>query len=262
MKSFLLLFALFITLYVSAQEHFPYKRPELLMGTTVTVLPLSKYHAFQYYQNYYADKSLSAYYKGGMKTPKEALENRKFRVLAVEQLTKEPASENFWITLKDETTGETVYHFYDAEMQSRDEYNFEVEGGLSLPADFYCDYITEMEFPDGGSRYSLKQSTFELVKTKVNGKATYTLSIKLYSSPSVGRWPLGIIGEDGSKVTLKNLGMYVVGKKTYTGGDITVKELEAISKFKPVSIEYGDKTQVFIFGELLQNGIPCMLSKP
>lgn len=105
MRNFILLITLFITLYISAQEHFPYKHPELLVGKTVTVLPIGQYDFSQLYQNFYAGKSFSAYYKGKREIPKEMLEGRKFHVAAVEPNRIEKDYEDYWITLKDTASG-------------------------------------------------------------------------------------------------------------------------------------------------------------
>lgn len=84
-KNLTLIIALLLSLSANAQTNFPYKRPELLQGKTVTVLPIGQYSFSQLYKNFYAGKSLSAYYKGKREIPKEMLEGRKFNVAAVEQ---------------------------------------------------------------------------------------------------------------------------------------------------------------------------------
>lgn len=87
MKSIFLIFTFIFSLTANAQEHFPYKRPELLVGKTVTILPIDKYSSVQEYREFYAEKKLSKYYKGKLQAPKAALESRKFTVLAVESMT-------------------------------------------------------------------------------------------------------------------------------------------------------------------------------
>ena len=262
MRNFILLITLFITLYISAQEHFPYKHPELLVGKTVTVLPIGQYDFSQLYQNFYAGKSFSAYYKGKREIPKEMLEGRKFHVAAVEPNRIEKDYEDYWITLKDTASGETLYYLYNKSREKRGEYYFEVEGGLDLPADFYCDYIEKMEMPDGTNRYTLGQSVFEVIRSGPKAKPYYTLSLQFFKDTYLKLGPLTIVMEDGSKLVLKGTGYYVVSGRSYVGGEITAKEMEALTKSKPVSFEYDGKSQMlFMDGDVLQKGSACLLTK-
>lgn len=260
-KKLILIIALLLSLGANAQTSFPYKRPELLLGKTVTVMPIGQYNFSQLYQNFYAGKSFSAYYKGKREIPKEMLEGRKFNVAAVEQNRTEKDYEDYWITLKDTAAGETLYYLYSKSRKKRGEYYFEVEGGLDLPADFYCDYIEKMEMPDGTNRYTLNQSVFEVVRSGPKAKPYYTLSLQFFKDTSLKLGPLTIVMEDGSKLVIKGTGTYVVSGRSYVGGEVTAKQLEALSKSKPVSFEYDGKSQLLLIGgDILQKGSACLLT--
>lgn len=261
MKNFILLFALFITLYVSAQEHFPYKRPELLVGKKITIVPIGQNAIAQSYKRFYTEKNLSKYYNGNPDIPKTAMESRKLSVLAVEPNRTEKDFEDYWVTLKDLATGETLYYLYSKETKSRREYYFDVDGGLMLPPDFYCDYIEEMKMPDGTFKYTLNRLVFELVRSGTNSKPYYTLAFQFFKDSSLKMGPLTIVMEDGSKLVLKGTGAYVVSGRSYVGGEITAKELDALTKSKPVSFEYDGKSQMLMNGEILQKGSACLLAK-
>lgn len=190
MKKFILIITSFISFAAAAQESFPYKRPELLMGKTVTVLPIGQYAIAQQYKKFYSGKSLSKYYNGKPEISKTDMESRKFSVLAVEPNRTKKDFEDYWVTLKDVATGETLYYLYGKKTKSRSEYYFEVEGGLTLPSDFYCDYIDEMKMPDGTFRYTLDRLVFELIRSGTKSKPYYTLAFQFFKDSSQKMGPL------------------------------------------------------------------------
>lgn len=261
MKSILLVFTFLFSLTATAQVDFPYKRPELLVGETVTIKPIDQYAQAQQYRNFYAGKDLTAKYKGKWEAPNEALEGRKFEVTAIEPFSKEPGLETYWLTLKDTQSPEVIYYLYSDKRQDNDEYYFGVEAGLVLPPDFYCDYITEMKMPDATSRYTINQTGYEVVRSGSNIKPVYTISVKLFESQDQKTGPLTFILDNGSRVVVKNAGIYNVSGRTYVGADISATNLQALTRLKPVAVEYGGKQQVLFSGEILQNASACLLGK-
>lgn len=115
--------------------------------------------------------------------------------------------------------------------------------------------------PDGTSRYTLNRLVFEVVRSGAASKPDLTLSLQLFEDATQKSGPLTIIGEDGSKLTIKGMGIYTVSGRTYVGGGITAKEMEALSKFKPVKFEYGGKSQILFDGDILRNGSACLLTR-
>ncbi|KGO78574.1 hypothetical protein Q763_17725, partial [Flavobacterium beibuense F44-8] len=117
-------------------EIFPFKRPELLVGKTVTIRPLTdkEIKIQKGYHNFYKDKyNIHTYHEIGFETsdPK-SLENRVFKVVSSDP------NDTVKLTLEAED-GEVIYYRLLAGYPKY--YYFEVEGGLDFPNDFYCDYF-------------------------------------------------------------------------------------------------------------------------
>ncbi|QEE50106.1 hypothetical protein FUA48_11100 [Flavobacterium alkalisoli] len=139
MKNLSLLFALFLSVVATAQdkksvEIFPNNHPELLLGKTVKILPLPEKSRAEGYSNFATNVyGTDTYHKIGFKkSAAESLENRVFKVV--------PNELNKLNVIKLESPeGEIIYHAYN-KYDDR-EYYFEVEGGLDIPEDFYCEYF-------------------------------------------------------------------------------------------------------------------------
>jgi hypothetical protein len=143
MKKIIVVFALLLSLSTIAQN-FPERRPQLLIGKELKVTPFKITEYEKGYKKFYSDIEMRKTYlekeKYSSFTPVEQLEGRIFKVTAVE--ASDPTDKNYSrLTLVDETKGETLYYKYDSRLEEN--FHFEVVGGLKLPADLYCDFITE-----------------------------------------------------------------------------------------------------------------------
>lgn len=182
MKNITLLVALFAVITATAQD-FTGKRPELLKGKEVKILPLQEKDLKRGYKGFYTDaKLLTSYAQNSNYNSKpDSLIGRTFRVENVETQEK-PDHIDARVTLKD-AKGRVIYYDYDSRFGRLPEYAFEVVGGLTLPADFYCDDITFTQKEGAGEEYKTKTAdgiTFR--KFKVNGETSYMMETKQISN--------------------------------------------------------------------------------
>lgn len=216
-----LLFGIFFvcSLSVSAQESFPYKRPELLLGKTVTI----KKNPFEgltgKYQEFYAEKSIMKPYKKERFLEKEIMEGRKFKVTGFERLHGEYKEGFSWVQLEDIATGEKLYYRYsDGNLMN---YYFDVEGGLDLPADFYCDYIDFESASSYGKTISHNTtvSYMKLIKeiASTTGKTTYKLQINA-NDARIPKKKTGLLinFEGGKSINLPNQMFNIQTEKYFT----------------------------------------------
>ncbi len=173
MKNIILLFTYLLCLSVFSQESYPYKRPELLVGKTVKVIPFTKfwleYHCG--YMNFYTDPKCYDIYKPCNPTSSlhEALSNKEFNVTDMTE-GKGYQSVLYIYKLEDTTNKEVLYYEYDRKSSGAD-FSFEVKGGLDLPADFYCDYVETMDINSNHIRHKAEViGLFLLEKVTYEGK--------------------------------------------------------------------------------------------
>ncbi|WP_330444223.1 hypothetical protein [Flavobacterium sp. C4GT6] len=208
MKQFTLALLLLFSVLAIAQEEkkpeiFPFKRPELLVGKTVTIRPLTdeEIKTQKGYHNFYKDKyHRHSYHEIGFETsdPK-SLENRVFKVVSTHP------KYNNKLTLEAED-GEIIY--YDVLENYPKHYYFEVEGGLDVPNDFYCDYfdrgvededliyLTADGLEDYANVSLTNGGTFETME-----KDVVTLTMQVPSKENMG---LTVIFDNGAKLELPN----------------------------------------------------------
>jgi hypothetical protein len=141
MKKIIVVFALLLSLSAIAQD-FPGKRPELLLGKEVKVLPLSKEKLKEGYVGFYTDDELYKKYKqnGSFNKTYEDLVGKSFKVLAVDQLERF-GEKLHRIKLQDVSSETVLYYKYDDHSEILNTYSLEVKGGLDFPADYYKDFI-------------------------------------------------------------------------------------------------------------------------
>lgn len=256
-KLFLAIFLFSLT--VSAQINYPNLRPELLEGTTVTIRKLYGTVLDREYKGFYAEKNLSKPYKGNRNLKPEVLEGRTFKVLAVEPYNSELfAKENRWIRLEDTTSKEIVYYQYRLKGNYL-EYYFIVDGGLKVPEDFFCDYISgihTLETPD----------LIEIFPNEEKGKIVYHLSIVMIG----GQWPaVGDEGTivftmaDGSRIEIPDgtANMFKGSPYIFTPR-APAEKIRQISQGKPVKIEFNKSFSVLRHGDILSGGLRCLFTKP
>jgi len=137
MKQLATILTFLISFITTAQQSYPNNKPELLAGKNVTVRDLEYMHKAGY-RYFYSNKQLTDTYMPA-KSDKdissyEDLLGQNFKVVAVEPMGKDTR-----IVLENKK-GKLVYYKYNKWVESF-MFPFVVEGGLSLPADFYCDYL-------------------------------------------------------------------------------------------------------------------------
>ncbi|WP_417368792.1 hypothetical protein [Flavobacterium beibuense] len=203
MKQFTLALVLLFSVLAIAQEEkkpeiFPFKRPELLVGKTVTIRPLTdkEIKIQKGYHNFYKDKyNIHTYHEIGFETsdPK-SLENRVFKVVSSDP------NDTVKLTLEAED-GEVIYYRLLAGYPKY--YYFEVEGGLDVPNDFYCDYF-EYGY-DKGNKDILKWAAFYNIRIDLGiGPMTgQELAVGLsFEMESPADYGLTIIFDNGEKIEL------------------------------------------------------------
>ncbi|WP_417357660.1 hypothetical protein [Flavobacterium sp.] len=203
MKQFTLALVLLFSVLAIAQEEkkpeiFPFKRPQLLVGKTVKIRPLTdeEIKIQKGYHLFYEDKyHLHSYHEIGFETsdPK-SLENRVFKVVSAHP--KYP--NNLKLEAED---GEVIY--YDLQENYPEHYYFEVEGGLDVPNDFYCDYFDRGV--DDGKKGINKWAGFYNVQVRLDTgyitkqELAVGLSFEMDSPADIG---LTIIFDNGEKIEL------------------------------------------------------------
>ncbi|MNK21294.1 hypothetical protein D3C87_395480 [compost metagenome] len=199
MKKIIVVFALLLSLSAIAQN-FPERRPQLLIGKELKVTPFKITEYEKGYKKFYSDIEMRKTYlekdKYSSFTPVEQLEGRVFKVTAVE--ASDPTEKNYSrLTLVDETKGETLYYKYDRRFEKN--FHFEVVGGLKLPADLYCDFITEKKdkFTDEIIYSSELLQGMVFTKIKKGAGAKYFISVSDYKEEQY-------LGKKGVIILLEN----------------------------------------------------------
>ena len=228
MKQFTLALVLLFSVLAIAQEEkkpeiFPYKRPQLLVGKTVKIRPLTdeEIEKEKGYANFFENEDMDVYHEvGRFKSDPKSLENKVFKVVSSDP--KFPG-----ILKLEAEDGEVIYYWLKENYPKY--YYFEVEGGLDVPNDFYCDYFdTGVEnddliflSADGLEDYALvllrSGGTFETME-----KDVVMLTMEIPSKENMG---LTVIFDNGAKLELPNKPLIVSRK----GNDRRSVSIEIVS---------------------------------
>ncbi len=265
MKKLILCILFLFSLMVSAQESFPYKRPELLLGKTVTI----KKNYFEgltgKYQGFYAEKSIMKPYRKERFLDKEVMEGRKFKVTGFERLHGGNQEGFSWIELEEIATGEKLYYRYsDGNLMG---YYFDVEGGLDLPADFYCDYIDFESVSNYGKTISHNTTVayMKLIKeiAPTTGKVVYKLQINA-SDARVPKKKTGLLinFEGGKSINLPNQ-LFNTLDKYFTEVALTGEQVELLKNYKVTGYRIMDLDYTFEphNSMMLQGLMNCLVAK-
>lgn len=267
MKSILLVFTFLFSLTATAQIDYPNLRPELLEGTTVTIRKLSGTVLDKEYKGFYAEKSVSKPYKGNRHLNPEVLEGRTFKVLAVEPYNSELfAKENRWIRLEDTTSKEIVYYQYRLKGNYL-EYYFIVDGGLKVPEDFFCDYVTGWNTATGNYLELEVPGAVTLERRADNGKISYSLTASIYMGTlpaTTDEGAIVIIMANGNRIEIKDGYCYLFKGSMYAAvNNIPESTIKQIGEGDPVRIEFNKGYNPLIkYGYILSGGARCMMGKP
>ncbi len=266
MKKLLLCILFLFSLIVSAQESFPYKRPELLLGKTVTI----KKNYFEgltgKYQGFYAEKSIMKPYRKERFLDKEVMEGRKFKVTGFERLHGGNQEGFSWIELEEIATGEKLYYRYsDGNLMN---YYFDVEGGLDLPADFYCDYIDFESVSNYGKTISHNTTVayMKLIKeiAPTTGKAAYKLQINA-SDARVSKKKTGLLinFEGGKSISLPGQIFNIQPEKYFTELTLSSDQVDLFKNNKVTGYRFLDLEETLEPSESmkLQGLMNCLVAK-
>jgi hypothetical protein len=270
MKITILLSAILISLTAAAQD-FPGKRPALLLDKTVKVIPLDKtvlaYR--QGYDNFYRDNYLSEPYaeNKNRKTDHDALANRTLKVTAIEPYPL-PGELNYKVQLQDTINNETIYYEYSELAEARDNYYFEVIGGLTYPPDFYCDYI-EQENDESGTGQTFTTAIVEgltITKIKRGKNAQYVMEVRSVQSIISMVKGITLVLESGHQVTKPDVQAEVLpsgnDNLVYVSTfELTPYEVSLLSQSKVVSGKVSKFDVTYAEGDKLQQMMQCMVKK-
>jgi hypothetical protein len=274
-KLFTLITLLFIAT-VAAQVSYPYKRPQLLAGKEVKVLPYVKFYPDQ--TGYYGFTTAPNFYhvyaeikKDSQYTKPEALEGRIFKVIEVTK--DESDKDSFYVRLLGDK-GDTLYYNYTLSTQESS-FPFEVIGGLDLPADFYCDYINRGvnigEYSTRSGDVTFTRERFDTpAEKKAKAAKEYEVRIKFYGNASQLDRGLTLFFDNGKSIVRKN--EVVLSKldngtlyKHETSIILTKQEAELMATanltgFKILDLTYTDPPKYKKYAEEFKNIIACILT--
>lgn len=266
MKKIMLLFALFLTFIAGAQTNYPYKRPELLFDKVVKVKPLEITMDTEGFEHFYTiDGGTYERLSTGITKP-EALNDRVFRVVEVKPYVKfgDPVSD---LILEDTTTKEKIKYYYNPLHVTYSRFPFEVAGGLTLPPDFYCDYIIKVITGQEYITQETNQSAFVTKridpKTK---KVTYQLTIHISTHETSNSTGVEILLENNLKISKPKMVVGLDGQQLYAFIDLGPKDLELLSNNQILDIKLSQTKEGGYFYELgkadrLRGALKCMLSQ-
>lgn len=270
MKITLLLSAILISITAIAQD-FPGKRPTLLLDKTVKVKPMDKtvlaYR--QGYDNFYRDNYLSEPYAGNKnrKTDHNALANRVLKVTAIEPYPL-PGELNYKVQLRDTVNNETIFYEYSELAQARDNYYFEVVGGLTYPPDFYCDYIAQ-ENDESGTGETFNTAIVEgltITKIKRGKNAQYIMEVRSVQSIISMVKGVTLVLESGHQIIKPDVQAEVLpsgnDNLVYVAKlELTPHEISLLQQSKVVSGKVSKFDIIYTEGDKLQQMMQCMLKK-
>lgn len=179
MNNFYTFFLLLSTLFATAQDY-PEKRPELLLGKELRVIPIVAGAYEKVYSGFYTDDKMLYTYKdnGHDKTVADAFGSGTLKVLSVDAVDRW-GSKMYRIKLQN-AAHETIYYLYDPNSDS--DYKFEVVGGLTLPAEVYCDLVIESKDTEKGNEMYIFSGlpSYQIYKTKSATNSSTVLTLYIY----------------------------------------------------------------------------------
>jgi hypothetical protein len=258
-------FILFATIQMFAQQHFPGKRPELLIGKEVTVVPTIESAALKGQPYFYSDrKTLQTYLPSSARSSytDPAIEGKKFKVTSVEPVV-ENSRPYMYLSLEAEDKS-TLYYKYSPTM-AEFSYPFEVTGGLTVPADFYCDFVEKNIFGTITAYDANVGIGMKLSKRISDGKTSYTLHITTFIE-SEGKTARGavLVLENNKKIAtnpdLPIVPTYQSGKsyKYMHGFELSPKDVELLKSNKVLGLRLLDKVVPITTGVKIQGVLSCM----
>jgi len=185
-----------------AQESYPSKKAELLLGKEVKVIENNNSSG---YPDFFTDIDMrTAYAPEPVKkiyTDRAAILGKTFKVTNVLRTDR-------GVTI--ELEGQDNLKLYYRYNENYDfDYPFEVKGGLTLPADFYCDYIETTKTETGTNYKAFLSPGVNLNKDVDNGKSRYYITYSIFlpkDSKAVDSFTLLL---DGKKTIVKKTDLII-----------------------------------------------------
>ena len=182
MKKLILVLLLLCVSFIYAQENFPYKNPELLLGKEVKVISTSESRDARLgYMGFYTDENFYKCYdptsKHSSYSKPETLVGKTFKITDVKDVSTPDFNK---VRLKLEgKDGLNLYYKYNYRLPSS--YPFEVTGGLTLPDGFYCNIIEENTIsPEWQNFKALVDIGTWVSKDIEKGKSKYYITFAIF----------------------------------------------------------------------------------
>ena len=260
MKKITLILAFICSIIATAQESFPGKYADLLLGKEVRV---KDFPTRDSYEGFYQDENQQKIYapipRPSIYTKKDALLGKVFKVTATKPLSgfDNPSL----LTLVGENDLHVYYMYHPALSY---EYPFEVIGGLTLPDGFYCDLVKESKFGDTVS-YSAFTDDGSKVSKDVSPKGTeYYLTLIAFLPKDSKPLQSATIILEGDKVLTKKSDLIIPQFQTSISFKYTYtillnpKELALLKANKIVGIKFGEQVANLIVGNKVQGVLNCL----
>lgn len=264
MRKIYFLFALLAFSFVSAQESFPFMRPGLLKGKDVKIVDGYSTEKDGYFMGFYSDDQLLKVYMPSKESTRfsdrKELIGKEFNVVNVDTITEEYLGnkKSTRITLQDKAGGKLYYQYNP---KNSFDYPFEVIGGLTLPADFYCDYLKYDDLGGATTSVFVGQGC-QVLKTTMDEQTTYNVMFNFFSKTKTKDIDkVAVLLEDGTRLIF-NTTCYPFPNSTtdfkYSFSILVYgKNLAAIKKSKIVSVKAAEAMWQFD-GKKLKGIINCM----
>jgi hypothetical protein len=155
---------------------------ELYRNKEIKVKPVEENLQKYGYHGFYTDKYLNDIFENGsgsdgskFATKYSILANKTFKVLSYESYTNSIGKQMYRLIIENKEIGVL---FYDYNPQYDLIFPFEVIGGLTLPSDFYCKYITKtFDKFTGETKYKTDSGGIFFLKVVKDGSSKVYLSI-------------------------------------------------------------------------------------
>jgi len=261
MKNITLLIAMLFAFAAKAQESYPGKHPELLVGKQVKVITnmVEKYG----YGNFYTDESmLKTYIEDPQKraTNYTDLLDKTFTVVSAGPVEMGHSK----LQLK-AANGETMYYNLNTKLAFN--YPFEVIGGLTIPAEYYCEEITQSTF-DNSTIYESNPALGVMLRREITpGKPDLSsITIFVFMEHNIKPQTTGTLILENNKTVVFNARMIAqhISAKLFKYQFSVIpsaKEIELLKNNKILGVKIGDKIAPIQGGNKTKNVFACLVTK-
>jgi len=264
MKKITTIVVLLCSLFMHAQENFPNKNPELLLGKEVKIIStIQSKHEKLGYDDFYTDETLRNYYEpishNSSFTKEGALLGKTFNVTDI----KDVSTPDFkWVRVKLEgEDGLTLYYRYNFRPNS---YPFEVKGGLTLPDGFYCNIIEETINPESQNFKALVDNGTWVTKDVEKGQSKYYITFAIFLPKDSKPLESATLLLEGQKTITVKTGLIIpefhdgnMYKYNFTVF-LNKQNLALIAANKVTGVRVGEQVAPIAQGQKIQGVIKCL----